>query len=109
MKPATRALIGFATLSLLAAPAFGADTQKDNDPPGFNELDKNDDGKLSRTEALGNRTLAGRFAEADGDGDGHVTRAEYLKTMAAKDFRTLREKTADFIRPDEKSSGGSSK
>jgi hypothetical protein len=104
---ARHVLIGFASLALLASPAHAAD--KGSDAPGFNELDKNDDGKLSRAEAAANRTLTAKFKEADGDGDGSVTRTEYLKVMAAKDFRSLREKTADFIRPDDKASAGSSK
>jgi Ca2+-binding EF-hand superfamily protein len=108
MKPARQALIAFAAFAVFASPAYAADS-KEAEAPGFNELDKDDDGKLSRSEALGNRTLSGKFKETDADGDGFVTRAEYLKTMAAKDFRTLREKTADFIRPDDKASTGSSK
>ena len=89
------ALIGIASLAL-AAPAYAADA------PGFNELDKDNDGKLTRAEAARHPTLTQRFAEADGDKDGVVTRAEYLKIAAAKDFTTLREKTANAVDPDTK-------
>ena len=81
---------------------------KDKRPPGFNELDGNDDGKVSRAEAARSPELAKRFGEADGDRDGYVTRAEYLKAMAAVDWRNARDNMADFIRPDDKASGGSS-
>ena len=89
-------LIPAASLAL----AVGSVQAADKDAPGFNDLDKNDDGSLSRTEAAGNAKLAARFKEVDGDGDGKLSRAEYLKTMAAKDFRSLREKAADLIEPD---------
>lgn len=102
MKPATFALTGFATLAFLAAPAHAADENKKDDPPGFNELDRNNDGSITRSEAAGNPTLAQRFSEADGDKDGKVTRAEYLKVMAAKDFNTLRKRTADAVDPNTK-------
>ena len=89
----------------------GSDKQAKKDDPGFNDLDTNDDGKLSKAEAAKYPALAARFAEVDGNKDGSLSRMEYLKTMAAKDFRSLREKTADLIEPDEKpksSAGGSS-
>ena len=76
--------------------------------PGFNDLDKNHDGALSSTEAAANPQLAKRFKEVDTDGDGKLSRAEYLKVMAKKDFNTLREKAADLIEPDHGSSAGSS-
>jgi Ca2+-binding EF-hand superfamily protein len=59
---------------------------------GFNDMDKNKDGKLSRTEAAGNKDLVARWKEADADNDGTVTRAEYLKVMAKQDAN--RAKTA---------------
>lgn len=118
MKFTHAALLGVASMALAFGTAHAADAKdKDKDTPGFNELDKNDDGALSKAEAAANPALAARFAEVDGDNDGKLSRMEYLKTMAAKDFRTLREKTADVIEPDDKarsstgsgSSSGSSK
>jgi hypothetical protein len=94
--------------ALAIGTAHAADDPKDS--KGFNELDRNDDGALSRAEAAGNPALLARFNEVDGDDDGKLSRVEYLKTMASKDFRSLREKAADFIDPDEKpASSGSSK
>jgi Putative peptidoglycan binding domain/EF hand len=92
-----------ALLAAGIALAFGTAHAADEDPPGFNELDKDNSGDLSRSEAAGNKSLAAQFSEVDGDGDGKLTRGEYLKTMAAKDFRKLREKTAELLEPDDKS------
>ena len=107
----TLAWLGAAALALSFGTAYAADTKADSkadkDAPGFNDLDKNNDGKLSKSEAAGNPTLAARFAEVDGDSDGSVSRMEYLKTMAAKDFRSLREKTADIVDPGKKTETGS--
>jgi Ca2+-binding EF-hand superfamily protein len=102
MKRTYLAILGVASMAL----AFGtvhAANEKDKDTPGFNELDKDNDGKLTKAEAAGNPALAARFAEVDTDNDGSISRMEYLKVMAQEDFRTLREKTADVVAPDDKS------
>jgi peptidoglycan hydrolase-like protein with peptidoglycan-binding domain len=92
-----------ALLAASVALAFGSLAHAaDEDPPGFNELDKDNSGELTRSEAAGNKSLAAQFGEVDADGDGKLTRGEYLKTMAAKDFRKLREKTAELLEPDDK-------
>lgn len=98
MKFAKSAWLAAAAFTL----AFGSAQAADNDPPGFNELDKDGDGALSRSEASGNRSLAAQFQEVDSDGNGKLSRMEYLQTMAAKDFRQLREKTAEILEPDGK-------
>jgi Ca2+-binding EF-hand superfamily protein len=66
-----------------------ARNEKEN--KGFNDMDKNNDGKLSRSEAAGNKDLVARWKQADADNDGSVTRAEYLKVMAKKDANTARQ------------------
>jgi Ca2+-binding EF-hand superfamily protein len=98
----------FTTLREKAATAIDPDTKVKPEERGFNDLDKDSDGKLSRAEAAGNPKVARKFAESDGDKDGYVSRAEYLKTAAAEDWRNARDSVADFIRPDDKSSSGSS-
>lgn len=45
--------------------------------PKFESLDRNADGRLSRTEAGYDRLLSGIFVTSDVDGDGFVSRAEY--------------------------------
>lgn len=109
MTPARHALaIAAATLALAAGPAFAADRNAQADPPGFNELDKDNDGFVTRAEAQRNPNLVKRFEKADDDKDGRLTRGEYLAVMAAKDFRSLREEVADFVEPgsDEKQARG---
>ncbi|HEX7054651.1 MAG TPA: hypothetical protein VF211_12060 [Burkholderiales bacterium] len=77
----------------------------DKNDPGFNKLDKNADGKLSRSEAAGNPTLAKRFKDADRDGDGNLSRTEYLMTMTAQDARTAKKKLESKMgRDDDKKS-----
>lgn len=48
-----------------------------NAAPAFDQLDRNQDDRLSRTEAGYNRHLQAIFVESDVDGDGFVTRNEY--------------------------------
>lgn len=43
----------------------------------FETLDKNADGRISRTEAGMDKSLSNIFATADTDGDGYVSKAEY--------------------------------
>src|SRR5262245_14125211 len=80
-----------AAMALACGAAFAAD--KDNEAhKGFNDMDKNADGKLTRAEAKGHKELLQRWKEADTNGDGVLTRVEYLKLMAKIDARTVKEK-----------------
>jgi Ca2+-binding EF-hand superfamily protein len=79
-------------MALACGGAFAADDSKEN--KGFNEMDKNADGKLTRAEAKGNKDLIARWKEADSNNDGVVTRAEYLKLMAKVDANTVKEKVS---------------
>lgn len=113
LKPAVLLSAAALALSFGTAQAAGAAAHDKggnpvfSDAPGFNDLDKNHDGSLSRPEAAGNAKLAARFEQVDSNGDGKLSRAEYLKTMAKTDFNSLREKAADWIAPDHPSSTGS--
>jgi len=73
---------------------------KDADDPGFNALDKNNDGYLSRTEAAGNKTLVKKFKQADKNGDGKLSRAEYLAAMTAQDLGTAKKKVSNAMHKD---------
>ena len=64
------------------------------DEKGFNDMDKNKDGRLSRAEAAGNKDVTAKWKQMDADNDGAVTRAEYLKVMAKKDANTAKQKVA---------------
>ena len=84
---------------------------KDANDPGFNALDKNKDGYLSRTEAAGNSTLVKKFKQADSNGDGKLSRTEYLKTMTKQDAATAKKKiqgAMDRNRDDKRSAAAGS-
>ena len=95
MKLAT-ILVAASALSLAMASALAADKQDraKSDDPGFNKLDRNNDGSLSRAEAARNPYLVQHFKDADKNGDGKVSRSEYLRVMTARDLSTLKEKVA---------------
>ena len=76
-------------LALATGPAFA---EKSKDDPGFNKLDRNNDGWLSRTEAAKNSYLRKNFKAADKDGDGKLSRTEYLQIMTKKDVSALKNK-----------------
>ncbi len=44
---------------------------------GFNQLDTNRDGKLSRSEAQANGRLSGQWSRMDADGNGKVDQSEF--------------------------------
>src|SRR3954452_14070321 len=73
-----------ATGFALAAGSALADKPKSD--PGFNALDRNNDGYLTRTEAARNPDRAKNFKTADKNGDGKLSRAEYLAVMTKKDL-----------------------
>jgi hypothetical protein len=66
---------------------------------GFNGLDKNSDGYLTRTEARGNSHLARNFKVADRNNDGKLSRAEYLAVMTKNDVKTAKKKAAVHPKP----------
>ena len=112
MKPARTILLAAAALALAMGTAAGADQQDraKSDDPGFNNLDRNNDGSLSRTEAAGNPYLVAHFKDADKNGDGKLSRTEYLRVMTAKDIGTVKEKVAGKKEKDSSASaGGTSK
>ena len=71
--------------AILAAPAAFA--QADTAAPAtatFQSLDKNADGSLSADEIPSDHPLAKDFAQADTDGDGKLTQAEFDAYSTAK-------------------------
>jgi len=85
-----------AALALAVGASYAADEHigkdKSKGDPGFNALDKNNDGYLSRTEAARNPSLAKKFKEVDKNGDGKISRMEYLETMTAQDASHAKDK-----------------
>ena len=78
--------------SALALAMGQAFAEKSNDDPGFNKLDRNNDGWLSRSEAIKNSYLRKNFKAADKDRDGKLSRTEYLEVMTKKDLSSLKNK-----------------
>lgn len=80
--------------SALALAVGGAYAAKDDDKAhkGFNDMDKDADGMLTRAEAKGNKDLLAKWKEADKNNDGKLSRVEYLTVMAKKDSGTVKEK-----------------
>ena len=117
-----------AALALAAGSAYAADKDKTakndknvvekqqekggalNNDTSFRVMDKNNDGYLSKAEAAGNTDLAKRFAEADGNKDGKLSRMEYLKIMAKIDTHTAANKVSKSTDgKDSKSAAGGTK
>ena len=92
MKFAATLLIAAWSAALAVTPAFAASSKAKSNDPGFNVLDKNHDGSLSPSEAARNPYLAERFKKADRNGDGKLSRSEYLAVMTKKDLGTLKDK-----------------
>ena len=87
MKLARSMWFAVSALALAVSSAYAADDRK-----GFNDLDKDKNGSLSRTEAAGNPELVAKFKDADRNSDGKLTRTEYLRVMAVKDAGTVKRK-----------------
>ena len=99
-------LVGISAFALSTGAAL-ADRPKSD--PGFNKLDSNNDGYLSRAEAAKNPTLAKNFKQADKNGDGKLSRTEYLTFMTKKDLGNVKEKVAGSKDKDRNAASGSSK
>jgi len=99
-------LVGVSALALGTGSAF-ADRPKND--PGFNKLDSNNDGYISRTEASKNPFLAKNFKQADKNGDGKLSRTEYLTVMTKKDLDNVKDKVAGSKDKDHSAATGSSK
>jgi len=90
MKLVKSALVASA-LALAVGAAYAA-KDDDKDRKGFNDMDKNADGMLTRAEAAGNKDLLGKWKQTDKNNDDKLSRAEYLTTMAKKDASTVKQK-----------------
>ena len=83
-------------LPMLAMLAFAAGTAyADDKKTGFDALDKNHDGVLTRAEAAGNPRLLKGFDVADKNNDGTLSRAEYLAATAKRKVRDVVNKPSD--------------
>jgi len=88
-----KTVLAAAAMALACGAAFAADNDNKHHK-GFNDMDKNADGKLTRAEAKGNKELLARWKEADSNNDGFLTRTEYLTLMAKVDAHKVKEKVS---------------
>lgn len=104
MKLASTLLVAASALALTAGSALA---ERPKDDPGFNALDKNHDGSLSRSEAAANPTLLKHFKQADKNNDGKLSRTEYLEAMTKKDLTTAKDKVSNMFSKDKDKSAAS--
>ncbi|MFQ3238976.1 MAG: Ca2+-binding EF-hand superfamily protein [Olleya marilimosa] len=82
-------VFGLTILSVNSTNAQSNDRDK-KEPPTFSqllkEMDKDEDGKLSKTEIKG--PLKDNFDKIDADEDGFITEAEFKKSSKTKKKRT---------------------
>jgi Ca2+-binding EF-hand superfamily protein len=86
-------------MALAVGGAYAAEKEakaKDAEP-GFNVLDKDNDGYVTRAEAARDKDLLEKFNEADGNNDGKLSRAEYLMVKGKKDLNTAKEKASEAV------------
>ena|SRR5687767_9044823 len=106
MKLATTIVLAAVGISI--GLAYAADDRKRE--PGFNVLDKNNDGYLTRTEAVADSDIAKRFKEVDKNGDGKISRAEYLAVKTRQDASAVKNKVSKALEKDDKpASAGNTK
>jgi len=88
-----KTILAASALALASGIAFAKDEGKEHHK-GFNDIDKNADGFITKAEATaaGKKDLLDRWNEADSNKDGKISRAEYLKLMAKEDANTVKEK-----------------
>ena len=86
--------LALTTLAALAL-AAGAVQAADKPKSGFDALDKDNDGYLSRAEAAGNKRLLKGFDVADKNSDGKLSRSEYLAATAKRKARDVVNKPSD--------------
>jgi hypothetical protein len=90
-----KTVLAAAAMALACGAAAAADKDAKKEK-GFNEIDKNADGYITRTEATaaGRKDLIKRWKDADGNHDGKLSRTEYLELMAKDDFNKVKEKVS---------------
>jgi hypothetical protein len=86
----SKSVLVASAMALACGMAYAKDDKDEH--KGFNDMDKNADGFITREEAKGNTELLGKWKEADSNNDGKLSRAEYLKLMAKKDATTVKDK-----------------
>ena len=90
-----KSVLAAAAMALACGAAFAADKDAKKQK-GFNEVDKNADGYITRAEATaaGRKDLITRWKDADRNNDGKLSRVEYLELMAKDDAHAVKEKVS---------------
>ena len=90
-----KSVLAAAAMALACGAAFAADKDAKKQK-GFNEVDKNADGYITRAEATaaGRKDLITRWKNADRNNDGKLSRVEYLELMAKDDAHKVKEKVS---------------
>lgn len=74
-----KTLVTLITALMLSTAAIADDgTTRDRQAATFESLDKNADQQISKTEAAADKKLTDSFAAADSNGDGYLSKSEYL-------------------------------
>ncbi len=71
-------------LVIAAAPIVGVIAGEKSAIPAFKELDADQDGKISVTEATANQKFASLFKKLDVDQDGGINAAEYADLIKSQ-------------------------
>jgi len=82
-----RKYLAAAMIVALASTAWAQKAKSGND--GFDAIDKNRDGYLSKEEVAGDKELAKRFVKFDADRDGRLNVDEFIKANKDNDERVL--------------------
>ena len=90
-----KSVLAAAAMALACSAAIAADKDSKKQK-GFNEVDKNADGYITRAEATaaGRKDLITRWKDADRNNDGKLSRVEYLELMAKDDAHKVKEKVS---------------
>ena len=80
-------LLAAAMIAALASSAWAQKSKSGNS--GFDAIDKNRDGYLSKEEVAGDKELAKRFTKYDADKDGRLSVDEFLKANQDNDGRVF--------------------
>jgi hypothetical protein len=97
-----------ASAMALAFGAYAADDKQAKAEPGFNNLDTNDDGKLTRAEAAKDQRLSAGWAQADRDKDGTLSRSEYLYVKGKQDIGRATDTVKSAVSSDDKAASSGS-
>jgi EF hand len=80
-----KALITVVSATLLSAAAMAGDGMSKTTAATFEALDKNADQQISKTEAAAEKNVSDAFAMADTNGDGYLSKSEYMTAGKSHD------------------------